>query len=232
MSVHIGAKNGDIAPTVFMPGDPLRAKFISENYLTDPVQINSIRGMLGFTGFYKNKPVTVMGSGMGMPSMAIYSYELYTMYNVETIVRIGSCGGFQNHVRLRDVILAMGASTNSNFAHQYNLPGTISALADPDLFVRAYQLAAQKNLPVQAGNVLSSDVFYDHDPDAWKKWAAMNILAVEMEAAALYLSAASLKKKALAILTVSDHLATGEQTTAQEREQTFTDMMELALDLL
>ncbi|WP_246798100.1 purine-nucleoside phosphorylase [Alkalibacter rhizosphaerae] len=231
MTVHIGAEKGQIAPMVFMPGDPLRAKFIAETYLKDPKEVTSIRGMLGFTGTFDGKDVTVMGSGMGMPSMGIYSYELYTEYDVESIVRIGSCGSFQEDVRVRDVIIAMGASTNSNFASQYGLPGTYSAIADPQLFMKAMENAQEKNLPVKAGNILSSDIFCDNDPNSWMKWAMMNVLAVEMEAAALYMNAARLKKRALAILTVSDSLVTGALTTAEEREKTFTDMMELALSL-
>jgi purine-nucleoside phosphorylase len=231
MTVHIGARKGDIAPMVLMPGDPLRAKFIAETYLEDAREVTSIRGMLGYTGLYKGKPVSVMGSGMGMPSMGIYSYELYNDYNVESIIRIGSCGSFQEEIRVRDVIVAMGACTNSHFASQYALPGTYSAIADPTLFIKAMEAAIKKGLPVKAGNILSSDIFYDNDPNAWKKWAAMNVLAVEMEAAALYMNAAKLRKQALAILTVSDSLVTGEATTAAEREKTFTDMMELALSL-
>lgn len=231
MTVHIGARKGDIAPMVLMPGDPLRAKFIAETYLEDAREVTSIRGMLGYTGLFKSKPVSVMGSGMGMPSMGIYSYELYNDYNVESIIRIGSCGSFQEEIRVRDVIVAMGACTNSHFASQYALPGTYSAIADPALFIKAMDAAIKKGLPVKAGNILSSDIFYDNDPNAWKKWAAMNVLAVEMEAAALYMNAAKLRKQALAILTVSDSLVTGEATTAAEREKTFTDMMELALSL-
>lgn len=231
MTIHIGAAKGDVASTVFMPGDPLRAKFIAQTFLEDPREVTSIRGMLGYTGSYEGTPVTVMGSGMGMPSMGIYSYELFTEYDVETIVRIGSCGSYQENVRIRDVILAMGACTNGNYARQYGLPGTYSAIADPELFLKAMTSAKEKGLSVKAGNILSSDVFYNSDPEAWKKWASMNVLAVEMEAAALYMNAAKLKKRALAILTVSDSIVSGEATTSQEREKTFTDMVDLALSL-
>jgi purine-nucleoside phosphorylase len=214
-----------------MPGDPLRAKFIAEHYLSEVSQITSVRGMLGYTGKYKNKKVSVMGSGMGMPSMGIYSYELFTEYDVDNIIRIGSCGSFQRDVQVRDIVLAMGACTNSNFASQYGLPGTFSAIADYGLLSKSVDIAKLKNISVKVGNALSSDIFYDDDPAAWEKWAKMGVMVVEMEAAALYMNAARLKKNALAILTVSDSLVTGEATTAQEREKTFTDMMEIALEL-
>ncbi|HAE60826.1 MAG TPA: purine-nucleoside phosphorylase [Eubacteriaceae bacterium] len=231
MTVHIGAKKGDFSKTVLMPGDPLRAKFIAEHYLSEVSQITSVRGMLGYTGKYKNKKVSVMGSGMGMPSMGIYSYELYTEYDVENIIRIGSCGSFQEDVKVRDIVLAMGACTNSNFASQYGLPGTFSPIADYGLLSRSVEIANTKNIPVKVGNALSSDIFYDDNPKAWEKWAKMGVMVVEMEAAALYMNAARLNKNALALLTVSDSLVTGELTTAQEREKTFTDMMEIALEL-
>jgi purine-nucleoside phosphorylase len=231
MTVHIGAKKGDFSKTVLMPGDPLRAKFIAEHYLSEVSQITSVRGMLGYTGKYKNKKVSVMGSGMGMPSMGIYSYELFTEYDVDNIIRIGSCGSFQRDVQVRDIVLAMGACTNSNFASQYGLPGTFSAIADYGLLSKSVDIAKLKNISVKVGNALSSDIFYDDDPAAWEKWAKMGVMVVEMEAAALYMNAARLKKNALAILTVSDSLVTGEATTAQEREKTFTDMMEIALEL-
>lgn len=231
MTVHIGAKKGDFSKTVLMPGDPLRAKFIAEHYLSEVSQITSVRGMLGYTGKYKNKKVSVMGSGMGMPSMGIYSYELFTEYDVDNIIRIGSCGSFQRDVQVRDIVLAMGACTNSNFASQYGLPGTFSAIADYGLLSKSVDIAKLKNISVKVGNALSSDIFYDDDPAAWEKWAKMGVMVVEMEAAALYMNAARLKKNALAILTVSDSLVTREATTAQEREKTFTDMMEIALEL-
>lgn len=231
MTVHIGALKGDIAKTVLMPGDPRRAKFIADNFLEEVLCFNEIRGMLGYTGKFKGREISVMGSGMGMPSIGIYSYELFTQYDCDNIIRIGSCGSFQHHVNLRDVILVMGASTNSNYINQYSLPGNYSATASFKLLNKAYNIAEKKNIKVKVGNVLSSDIFYDDNPDSWKSWAKMNILAVEMEAAALYMNAARLNKNALAILTVSDSLVTTEETTSEERERTFTDMMELALEL-
>lgn len=231
MTVHIEAKTGEIAKTVLMPGDPLRAKFIAEKYLENPIQVNTVRGMLGYTGKYKGRVISVMGSGMGMPSIGIYSYELYTEYECESIIRIGSCGSFQESVNVRDVVIAMGACTNSNYASQYGLPGTFSAICDYALLKRAVDIAEAKKIKVKVGNILSSDIFYDDDPDAWKKWAKMGVMVVEMEAAALYMNAARLGKKALAVLTVSDSLVTHELTSAEEREKTFTEMMEIALEL-
>ncbi|MBF7096714.1 purine-nucleoside phosphorylase [Alkalibacter mobilis] len=231
MTVHIGAKKDEIAKTVLMPGDPLRAKFIAEKYLKDFKQVTSVRGMLGFTGIYKGKEISVMGSGMGMPSMGIYSFELFTEYDVDNIIRVGSCGSFQEDVKVRDVVIAMGACTNSRYASQYDLPGTFCPTASYSLLSKAVSVAEKLDLPVKVGNILSSDIFYDDDPDSWKKWARMGVLAVEMEAAALYMNAAKLKKNALVILTVSDSLVSGELTTSEEREKTFTDMMEIALNL-
>lgn len=231
MTVHIGAKKGDIAKTVLMPGDPLRAKFIAEKYLDDHICFNEVRGMLGYTGTYNGKNISVMGSGMGMPSIGIYSYELFTEYDCENLIRIGSCGSFQENVHVRDVILAMGACTNSSFLNQYSLPGSFAPLASFDLLSQAKSIATSKNIDVKIGNILSSDIFYNDNKDAWKKWARMGVLAVEMEAAALYMNAARLGKNALAILTVSDSLVTSEVTTAEEREKTLTDMIEIALEL-
>ncbi len=231
MTVHIQAKKGEIAETILLPGDPLRAKFIAENFLDDAYCYNTIRGMYGFTGTYKGKRISVQGTGMGMPSMGIYSYELITEYGVKNLIRVGSCGSYQEDVHVRDIILAMGASTNSRYAHQYDLPGSYAPTASFELLLKAKQKADEMNLPVKIGNVLSSDVFYDADKDAWKKWARMGILAVEMEAAALYMNAARLNANALAILTVSDSLVTNEETTAEEREKTFTDMIKIALEL-
>jgi purine-nucleoside phosphorylase len=231
-TVHNEAQKDAFAPIVLMPGDPLRAKFIAENFLTDAVQINGVRGMLGYTGYYKTKRVSVMGSGMGIPSIGIYSYELFTHYNVNAIIRVGTCGGYSEKVHAKDIILAQGACTNSNFAAQYNLPGTFAPIADYELLSTAKAYADNNNLTAYVGNVFSSDIFYDQDPDAWKRWAAMGVLAVEMEAAALYMIAASLDKKALAVLTVSDHfIYPSEDTTSAERERSFTDMIHLALEL-
>jgi len=228
---HITAKKGDIAETILLPGDPLRAKFIAENFLDNPVQFNSVRNMLGFTGTYKGKPVSVMGSGMGMPSMGIYSYELIHFYGVKNLIRVGSCGAYSDKLDLYDIILAMGACTDSNYAKQYELPGTFSAIASWDLLYKAKQVADQKNIDVVVGNILSSDVFYTPQEDIYKKWASMGVLAVEMEAYALYCNAAYARVNALAILTVSDSLVTGKKASAEEREKKFTQMMEIALEL-
>ena len=187
---HNGAKAGDIAKTVLMPGDPLRAKFIAENYLEDVVCFNTVRNMFGYTGTYKGKKVSVMGGGMGMPSIGIYSYELYHFYEVDNIIRIGSAGGITDDIKLRDIVIGMGASTNSNFAHQYKLPGTFAPIADFGLLRRAVEAAEKQNTKVVVGNVLSSDTFYDDNPEANALWKKMNVLAVEMEAAALYMNAA------------------------------------------
>lgn len=228
---HNEAGEGQIAGTVLMPGDPLRARFIAENFMEDVTCFNSVRNMLGFTGTYKGKKISVMGSGMGMPSIGIYSYELYSMYGVENIIRIGSAGGISDHVKVRDIVIGMGASTNSNYALQYKLPGTFAPLADFSLVRRAVETAEKENIRVVVGNVLSSDTFYTDstsDNDLWKK---MNVLCVEMESAALYMNAARLGKKALGIFTISDHLYTGESLSAQERQETFTDMMKIALEM-
>ena len=228
---HNAAKKGEIAKTVLMPGDPLRAKFIAETYLEDVTCFNTVRNMFGYTGTYKGKQVSVMGSGMGMPSMGIYSYELYHFYDVEQIIRIGSAGGISDDVKLRDLVIGMGVSTNSNYAAQYNLPGTYAPLADFGLLRKAVEAAEAKNISVAVGNVLSSDVFYHADPtfnDAWKK---MGILCVEMESAALYLTAAHAGKKALCLFTISDHIYTGESLSAEERQTSFREMMEVALEI-
>lgn len=228
---HIGAKAGDIAKTVLMPGDPLRAKFIAENYLDDVVCVNEVRNMLGFTGTYKGKRISVMGSGMGIPSIGIYSYELFNFYDVENIIRIGSAGGIAEDVKLRDIVIAMGASTNSRFAEQYKLPGTFAPIADFGLLRKAVETAEKLGIKTVVGNVLSSDTFYDDNSEANSLWRKMNILCVEMEAAALYMNAARAGKKALCILTISDHVFTGEALSAQDRQNTFRDMMEVALEL-
>jgi purine-nucleoside phosphorylase len=229
---HNQAQNGQIAKTVLMPGDPLRAKFIAENFLENPVLVNTVRNMFAYTGTYKGKEVTVMGSGMGMPSIGIYSYELFSFYGVERIIRIGSCGAYTDKVKLYDVIIAQGSSTDSNFANQYNLGGTFSALSSYPLLERAVEEAKKLNVPYHVGNILSSDIFYNANPDGWKKWAEMGILAVEMESYALYANAAKLNKQALTILTVSDSLVTHEATTAAEREKSFTNMMKIALEIV
>ena len=227
---HIEAKKGDFADTVLMPGDPLRAKFIAETYLENCKQINSVRGMLGYTGFYKGKKVSVMGSGMGQPSIGIYSYELFNFYDVKTIIRIGSCGSLDKDLHVKDLIIAMGACTNGNYASQYRLPGTFAPIADFDLVKRAVELCEEKGVNYKVGNILSSDTFYD-DSNSTLDWAKMGVLGVEMESAALYCNAARAHKKALCICTVSDSLVNDEITTSEERRTSFTKMMEIALEL-
>lgn len=228
---HNAAKEGEIAKTVLMPGDPLRAKFIAEQYLTDVTCFNQVRNMLGYTGTYEGKRISVMGGGMGMPSVGIYSYELYNFYGVESIIRIGSAGALSDNVRVRDVVAAMSASTNSNYAAQYKLPGTIAPTADFGLLERAVAVAREKNIPIKVGNILSSDTFYSADTTANDRWKSMGVLCVEMEAAALYMNAAQAGKKALCLLTISDHIYTGEALSAKERQTSFRDMMEIALQL-
>lgn len=229
---HINvSEKGIIAETVLLPGDPLRAKFIAETFLENPVQFNTVRNMYGYTGTYKGKKISVMGSGMGMPSIGIYSYELIHFYDVKNLIRIGSCGSFQEHVKVRDIVIGMAASTNSNYGSQYGLPGTLAPTASWQLLKKAVDVAATKGIEPKVGNILSSDIFYDEDSDSWKKWAKMGVLAVEMEAAALYMNAARAGVNALCILTVSDSLVTHEATTAQERQTSFTQMMEIALEL-
>lgn len=228
---HNEAKMGDIAKTVLMPGDPLRAKFIAETYLEDVVCFNKVRNMLGFTGTYKGKKVSVMGHGMGIPSIGIYSYELFHDYGVDNIIRIGSAGGISDSVKLRDIVIGMGASTNSNYAAQYKLPGTFAPIADFGLLRKAVDAADKLNIKTVVGNILSSDTFYSDDLEANVLWQKMNILAVEMEAAALYMNAARTGKKALCILTVSDHVFTGDSLSSEDRQLTFRDMMEIALEI-
>lgn len=228
---HNQAKLGEIAKTVLMPGDPLRAKFLAETYLEDVKQFNGVRNMFGYTGKYKGKEVSIMGSGMGMPSIGIYSYELYTQYDVETIIRIGSCGSLQKDIHLRDIIIAQGSCTDSSFAYQYNIPGTFSAISTYEILEKAVNKAKEKGITYHVGNVLASDIFYNADDSVNEKWASMGVLGVEMESYALFATAAYLKKKALTLLTVSDSLVTNERTTAEEREKTFTAMMEVALEI-
>ncbi len=228
---HNEATEGAIAKTVLMPGDPLRAKFIADTYLEDVVCFNKVRNMLGYTGTYKGKKVSVMGGGMGMPSIGIYSYELFNFYDVDNIIRIGSAGGIADQVKLRDIVIGMGASTNSNYAAQYKLPGTFAPIADYSLLRRAVETAERMNIKTVVGNVLSSDTFYDDNKEANSLWRKMNVLAVEMEAAALYMNAARAGKKALCILTISDHVFTGESLSAEDRQLTFRDMMEIALEI-
>ncbi|MBR0143093.1 MAG: purine-nucleoside phosphorylase [Clostridia bacterium] len=227
---HINAKAGDFAPTVLMPGDPLRSKFIAENYFENPVLVNNVRGVQGYTGTWQGKRVSVMASGMGMPAIGIYSYELFAFYGVETIIRVGSCGSFDKDLHVRDIILAQAACTDSNFASQYRLPGSFSPIADFDLLRRAADACERKGVNYKVGNMFSSDKFYD-DADSGMDWAKMGVLGVEMESAALYCNAARLGKKALTICTVSDSFVNPEITTAEERQNSFTDMMEIALEI-
>ena len=227
---HINAKPGDFGRTVLMPGDPLRAKFIAENFLTNPVLVNNVRGVQGYTGEYKGVKVSVMASGMGMPSIGIYSYELYNFFEVDNIIRVGSAGGMQENVHVRDLVIGMGASTNSNYGSQFGLPGSYSAIASYPLMEAAIESAKENGANYHVGNILSSDTFYSDDTEGSAKWRKLGIMAVEMEAAALYMNAARAGKNALAILTISDHLLTGEATTAEERQNSFTQMMEVALE--
>ena len=228
---HIGAKLGDIAETVIMAGDPLRVKFMAENFLDNPVQFNNVRGMLGFTGSYKGKRVSVMGHGMGMPSIGIYTYELYTFYGVKTIIRVGSAGSIQHDLHVGDLVVAMGACTNSNYASQYELPGTFAPIADFSLVRKAVETCECLGYHYKVGNVFSSDIFY-HENAHNEKWINMGVLAVEMEIAALYMNAARSGNRALGICTISDHILTGEVTTAEERQTTFTHMMDVAFSLI
>lgn len=228
---HNSAVMGDIAETILLPGDPLRAKFIAENFLEDPVQFNTVRNMFGYTGTYKGKRISVMGTGMGVPSIGIYSHELIHFYGVKNLIRVGSCGAFQEDLKLYDVIIAMGASTNSNYGHQYGLPGIYSATASWDLLYKAVKVAEDKGVPVHVGNILTSDTFYSADTEATAKWKSMNVLAAEMETYALYCNAAYAGVNALTILTVSDSIVNQEETTPEEREKSFTRMMEIALEL-
>jgi purine-nucleoside phosphorylase len=228
---HNGAKLGEIAKTVLMPGDPLRAKFIAENFLEDVVQFNTVRNMFGYTGTYEGKRISVMGAGMGMPSMGIYSYELFNFYDVDSIIRIGTAGSLNENVHLRDVVIGLGASTDSNYASQYCLPGTFAPIASYDLVSSAVEAAKENNINAVVGNILSSDVFYSADKTALDKWRSMGILAVEMEAAALYMNAAKSGKNALCLLTISDRPLTGEALSAEDRQLSFTDMMEIALKI-
>ena len=226
---HNKAEAGDIAKVVLMPGDPLRAKYIAETYLTEVKCFNSVRNMLGFTGKYKGKELSVMGGGMGIPSISIYSYELYKFYDVDTIIRIGSAGALQEDIELKDIVMAQGACTDSRFAYQYELPGTFAPIADFSLLEKAVAEARALEIPFKVGNVVSSDIFYNALPDVAKKWADMGALCLEMEAAALYMNAAKLKKKALAILSISDHIIKGTELSAEERQTGFSNMMEIAL---
>lgn len=228
---HIGAKYGDIAETVIMAGDPLRVKFMAEKYLENPVLFNEVRGMLGYTGTYKGKRVSMMGHGMGMPSIGLYTYELYHFYGVKTIIRVGSAGSINKDLHIGDIVLAEGACTDSNYADQYKLDGMYAPIGDFDLLCKAAETSRRMGLNYKVGNVVSSDIFYRENPHT-QGWINMGVLAVEMEVAALYMNAARSGNRALGILTISDHILTGEVTTSEQRKTTFTNMMEVALSLV
>ena len=227
---HITAAPGDFAKTVLMPGDPLRARFIAETFFDEPRLVNPVRGVNGYTGYYHGKQVSVMASGMGMPSIGIYSYELFNFYGVERILRVGSAGAIDGSLHIRDLVIASGACTNSSYASQYKLPGTYAPIASFDLLESAVLAARRLGLAFQVGNVFSSDTFYD-DAQSLADWRRMHVLAVEMEAAALYMNAARAGRQALALLTISDCPFTGESSSAQERQTSFTEMMQLALEI-
>ena len=227
---HISAEKGAFAKTVLMPGDPLRARYIAENFLDSPVLYNETRNMYGYTGTYKGVPVSVQGSGMGMPSMGIYSWELFTYYDVENIIRIGTAGSFSSDINIGDIVVSLAASTDSNYEHTFGLPGHFSPCASWELLCRLKEISDAEGINIKAGNTVSCDVFYEIGEDWWKKWASMNVLAVEMEAAALYMNAAYNHRNALAIMTISDHFISGEKASLEDRERNFTDMMQLALE--
>ncbi len=228
---HINARPEDFAKTVLMPGDPLRAKFVAENFLEGARLVNDVRGIQGYTGSYRGTPVSVMASGMGIPSIGIYSYELYSFFGVENIIRIGSAGGMNENVRVRDLILGMGACTTSNYGVQYGLEGSFAPICDYKLLSLATEEAKKIGATYHVGNLLSSDIFYNDDPSASERWGRLGVLGVEMEAAGLYMNAARLGKRALAICTVSDHLITGESLSSTDRQNSFTEMMTVALEV-
>ncbi len=229
---HIEAKEGEIAESILLPGDPLRAKFIAENFLSDIVQFNRVRNMLGYTGYYKGKRVSVMGTGMGMPSIGIYSYELIKFYGVRKLIRVGSAGSIQPEVKIKDIVIAQAASTNSNFSKQFRVRGEISAISDYYLLAAAVNRAKELDLSFHVGNIMSSDTFYDFEKGSWKKWAKMGVTCLEMEAYALFLTAMSLKASALTVCTISDSLVTGESMNHSDRETALGEMIGLTLDII
>lgn len=229
MSLHIAASKGQIAESVLLPGDPLRAQYIAENFLEKPVRYTDIRNMYGFTGRYKGVPVSVQGSGMGMPSMGIYSWELITEYGVQNLIRIGTAGAFTDELELGDVFLALAASTDSNYQHAFEVPGQYSPSASWELIKKVYVASNETGIEFKAGNVVTCDVFYEFG-DWWKKWAKMGVKAVEMETAALYMNAAYNNVNALSIISISDNFVTGAKSTVEERQNSFTNMMKLALE--
>ena len=228
---HNTAEKGDFAKTVLMPGDPLRAKYIAEHYIENPKLVNNVRGVQGYTGTYKGVPVSVMASGMGMPSMAIYSYELFNFYGVENILRVGSAGAVSMELKVRDIVLGQGACTSSSMQDNFGVNGHFAPIGSWDLLKCAADICEERKLRYKAGNLISSDIFYNDDPSFNQPFVNLGALAVEMEAAALYMNAARAGKRALAICTISDHILTGEATTAEERQNTFNEMMELALEV-
>ena len=229
MSLHIAASKGQIAETVLLPGDPLRAEFIAENFLEGAVKYTDIRNMYGFTGTYKGVPVSVQGTGMGMPSMGIYSWELITQYDVKNLIRIGTAGAFSDKLNLGDVVLALAASTDSNYQHAFDIPGQFSPCASWELVEKAYEASKATGIRFKAGNVVTCDVFYEFG-DWWKKWSKMGVMAVEMETAALYMNAAYNDVNALSIISISDNFVTGAKSSVEDRTKAFTDMMKLALE--
>lgn len=231
LTAHNNASKGDIAKTVLMPGDPLRAKYIAETYLEQPKCFNEVRNMLGYTGTYKGKKISVMGGGMGMPSIGIYSYELFNFYDVDNIIRIGSAGALLDDMELNDLVVAMGACTDSNYVYQFGLPGRFAPIASYGLLDKAVKAASDLGVKIRVGNILSSDVFYNADTTVNDKWKSMGIMAVEMEAAALYMNAAKAGKQALCMLTISDHIYKDTHLSAEERQLGFNHMMQVALEL-
>lgn len=232
MSLHIAAQQGEIAETVLLPGDPMRAKWIAQTFFDNPICYNEVRGMLGYTGTYKGIPVSVQGTGMGIPSTLIYCHELISDYGVKNLIRVGSAGSYQKDIKLKDIVIAMAASSTSNINTTRFINSDYAPTADFKLFMKAIQCAKDNNIPIKAGNVLSSDEFYEDDPDSYKRWAEFGVLCVEMETAGLYTIAAKHNVKALAILTISDSLVTGDKTSSKERETTFSKMIEIALGIL
>lgn len=231
MSLHIRAEKGDIAETVLLPGDPLRARWIADHFLENAIQYNDIRGMYGYTGTYRGKKVSIQGTGMGIPSISIYTHELINDFGAKQLIRIGSAGSYQPYIKVRDIVLAMAASTNSNINRIHFNQDSFAPAADYELFIRAVKKAEDLKIPVKAGNILTSDIFYDKDPEYYRKWAEYGVLCVEMEAAALYSVAARFGIKSLAILTVTDHIVTGESMDAASRENSLKEMVTLALEL-
>mgnify|MGYP002511915946 FL=1 len=229
---HIGAKLGEIAERVIMAGDPLRAKFMAERYLENPKLVNQVRGMYCYTGTYKGKEVSVMGHGMGISSISIYTFELFNFYGVKRIIRTGSAGAYQPNLHIGDIVIAQGACTNSNYAAQYNLPGTYAPIADYEMLSAAVEKAKAMGVNYAVGNILASEIFYNDNPEAWKQWQKMGVLAVEMEATALYMNAARAGKSALCICTISDSLVHGTACSAEERQTSFTNMMEVAFNII